>query len=487
MSENVLCLFFYFSFAEHAYCMRHLPRLATRAISFPSSVTVSLLGILLLVPCLSAHAQAQQNTVDRIAAIIGDDIVLTSEVDQLVRQQIQQQQMSYSDDLWMQALQDLIDQKILAEKARRDTNITLSDQQVSQQLDRQIQQMANRAGGEEQLEQIYGKSVLEIKESYQSDFRSQLLAQRLRQRRMQKIDITPSEVRQWFEEIPTDSLPDLPKTVRLSHIVQYPKPSQEAREEARKIITSVRDSIVEEGASFEAMAQQFSDDSGTASSGGALGQVNLDQLVPEFAAVASRTPVGQISQVFYNENQEGFHILRVNSKSGSTVDLNHILIEVPSDENAAKRVRSSLRSIRDSILNHDVAFETMARRHSEESRSAENGGRVTDPESGSRALVLEALNPSWRNTVSELETGEISKPKKVQLLNGDEAFHIVRLDRRTPAHRANLEMDYERIRRLALQDKRNRKMREWIDQLREEVYVDVRVTKDDISGLRSLR
>lgn len=467
--------------------MHHLPRLAIRAISLRSFVTAALLGILLLTPCFSSHAQAQKSTVDRIAAIIGDDIVLTSEVDQLVRQQTQQQRMSYSDDLWMQALQDLIDQKILAEKARRDTNITLSDQQVSQQLDRQIQQMASRAGGEEQLEQIYGKSVLEIKESYQSDFRSQLLAQQLRQRRMQRIDITPSEVRQWFEDIPTDSLPDLPKTVRLSHIVQYPEPSQEAREEAREMITSIRDSIVDEGASFEAMAQQFSDDSGTASSGGALGQVNLDQLVPEFAAVASRTPVGQISQAFYNENQEGFHILRVNSRSGSTVDLNHILIEVQSGESDAERVTSSLRSIRDSIVNHGVAFEVMARRHSEESRSAENGGRVTDPESGSQDLVLEALNPSWRNTISELETGEISEPAKVQLLNGDEAFHIVRLDRRTPAHQANLKMDYERIRQLALQDKRNRKMREWIDQLREEVYVDVRVTKDDISSLRSLR
>lgn len=451
------------------------------------SFAVLLVSLLVAAAGWAPASHAQSQTIDRIAAVVGDDIVLTSEVDQLVRQQTQRQQRSYSEELWMQSLQNLIDQKLLAEKARRDTTLNISEQQVSQGLDRRIDQMASRAGGRDQLEKIYGKSILEIKEQFRGNFRSQMLAQRLRQRRMQKINITPSEVRQWFEEIPTDSLPDLPKTVRLSQIVRYPKPSEAAKAEAEKLITSVRDSIVNGGASIEAMARQFSDDSGTASSGGSLGTVSLDQLVPEFAAVASRTPVGQISQVFYNESQDGYHILRVNSESGNTVNLNHILIKAKSDASGAERAKSYLQSVRDSIVNHDQPFELMARRHSEEERSAENGGRVTDPQSGARDLVLDALNPSWRRTIRNLEIDEISQPTEVQLLNGDQAFHIVRLGDRTPAHRASLEEDYQRIRRLALQDKRNRKMQEWIDQIRDEVYVEVRVTKDDLSQLRSAR
>ena len=461
-----------------------LPTSASRcSLSLPG-VFGLLLAASLLVP---TEALAQQKTIDRIAAVIGDEIILTSEVDQLVRQQTQRGQMSYSDELWMQSLQDLVDQKILAEKARRDTTLTLSEQQVSSQLDARVEQMAQRAGGEKKLEKIYGKSILEIKETFRTDFRSQLLAQRLRQRRMQKINITPSEVRQWFEEIPTDSLPDLPKTVRLSQIVRYPKPTDKAKQEAQQLISTIRDSIVNGGASFAAMAQQFSDDSGTASAGGTLGDVNLDQLVPEFSAVATRTPIGEVSQAFYNESQEGYHILRVNSKSGNTVNLDHILIKVGPGGTNVQRIKNRLSSIRDSILHHDAPFELMARRYSEEDRSAENGGRVTDPQSGTRDLVLDALNPSWRRTIKDLEEGEISKPAEVKLLNGDQAYHIVRLDRRTPAHQANLEMDYERIRRLALQDKRNRKMREWIDDLRDEVYVDIRVSKDDLSALRSMR
>lgn len=461
-----------------------LPTSASRCSSIIFSGFGLLLAASLLVP---TKTMAQQKTLDRIAAVVGDEIILTSEVDQLVKQQTRRGQMSYSDELWMQALQDLVDQKILAEKARRDTTLTLSQQQVSDRLDARIEKMAQRAGGKQKLEQIYGKSILEIKETFRSDFRSQLLAQRLRQRRMQKIDITPSEVRQWFEEIPTDSLPDLPKTVRLSHIVQYPKPTEQAKQEAQRLINTVRDSIVNGGASFKEMARQFSDDAGTASSGGALGKVNLNQLIPEFSAVATRTPVGEISQAFYNENQEGYHIIRVNQKSGNTVDLNHILIKIGSGGTNIERIKSRLRSIRDSIMNHNVPFEVMARRYSQEDRSAENGGRVTDPQSGARDLVLDALNPSWRRTIQDLEEGEISQPTKVKLLNGDQAYHIVRLDRRTPAHRANLETDYKRMRRLALQNKRNREMREWIDSLRDEVYVDIRVTKDDLSALRSVR
>jgi len=310
--------------------------------------------------------------------------------------------------------------------------------------------------------------------------RDQLLAQRLRQRHLQDIDITPSEVRQWFERIPTDSLPTIPKTVRVSHIVRYPKPAREAREQARNIITTIRDSIVNTSSTFESMAREFSDDAGTASEGGELGDVNLENLVPEFAAVASRTPVGQVSQVFYNESQNGFHILRVNSKSGDVVNLNHILIRVSGSD--TERAKSYLRTLRDSLLNHGARFEVLARRHSEEDRSASNGGRVTDPESGSRDLALERLNPSWRRVLQRLEEGQISEPAKVELLNGDEAFHIVRLDRRTPAHRANLEQDYERIRRLALQEKKSRKMEEWLRQLRDEVYVDVRITEPDMTA-----
>ncbi len=455
--------------------------------SVSSLIGGSVLGALLLlagfaVPRAQAQTQAQAGqVVDRIVAVVEDNVILKSEVDQLVRRQVRRRNASYSETLWMDALQQLVDREVLAAKAQRDTTITVSDQRLTSRLNRRIERLKQQAGGKEQLERTYGRSILEIKEKFRGDLRGQILAQKLRRRRTQKINITPSEVRQWFERIPQDSLPQLPKTVRLSHIVRYPKPTEDARAEAQSLITSIRDSIVDGGASFEAMARQFSDAGGAGSSGGALNNVNLDDLVPEFAAVASRTPVGEVSQAFYNENQNGYHIVRVNARDGNTVDLNHILIKAPA---STERTKEYLSAVRDTLLNEDVSFEMMARRHSEDDRTAENGGRVTAPDRGARDLVLNNLGPSWTQTIQKLEPGEISRPTKVQLLSGDRAFHIVRLDRRVPAHRVNLDQDYSRIRQLALRDKRNRKMQEWYDQLRDEIYVDVRISKSELAAMQ---
>jgi peptidyl-prolyl cis-trans isomerase SurA len=126
----------------------------------------------------------------------------------------------------------------------------------------------------------------------------------------------------------------------------------------------------------------------------------------------------------------------------------------------------------------------MARRHSEEERSKQNGGRVTDPRSGQRDLVLNALGPSWRQTIDTLEAGEISKPAEVRLLTGDQAYHIVKLQRRMPAHRVGLETDYGQIKQYALQEKRSREMRKWLDKLREETYVDIRITREELTASR---
>ena len=439
-----------------------------------------------IAPLHAAHAQQRQGEmVDRIAAIVGDDIVLKSDVDQMVAQMVQQQNATYSDQLWMRALNQLIDQKIMAEQARRDTTITVSDTQLESQLSARIEQLKQQAGSEDALEQAYGKSILELKETFKGDFRDQLLAQQLRRTKLQNIDITPSEVKQWFEEIPQDSLPRLPKTVRLAHVVRYPKPNETAKQQARDIITTIRDSIVNKGAGFEEMARQFSDDQGTASSGGRLTGVSLNELVPEFAAIASRTPVGRVSQVFFNDQHNGYHILRVNSREGGTVDLNHILIRVDQSSGDASQAKQYLTAVRDTLTEYpEVTFALMAKRHSEETESAQNGGRVTDPRSGSRDLVLSALGPSWKRTIRDLEVSDISEPTKVKLLNGEEAYHIVKLQARTPAHKVNLEQDYDRIRQYALQDKRQRKLSEWLNELRDDIYVDIRMSEDDLTAMR---
>ena len=433
----------------------------------------------------AAVAQANEGKVlDQIAAVVGDEIVLKSDVDRVMTNMVQQGQTSYSDQAWMEVLQQLIDREVLADRAQADTTLTVSDQQVEQQLERQVSQIVQQVGSEERVEQIYGKSILQLKEDFRQDMRNQLLAQQFRGRRMQDIDVTPSEVRTWFERIPQDSLPRLPATVRLAHVVRYPKPSEDARTEAREIISAIRDSIVNSGASMEDMARRFSDDPGSAPDGGRIDNINLDQLVPEFAAVAGRVPIGEVSQTFYNSQQSGYHIVRVDERAGNSVSFNHILIRVDQTDYNEGPVRKYLGAVRDTLVDRNVPFALMARRHSEEERSANNSGRVVDPRSGQRDLVLNALGPSWRSTIDTMDVSEISKPAEVRLLNGERAFHIVKLRRRTPAHRVNMELDYERIKEFALQEKQARVMREWLDELRSETYVDIRISPDDLTAAR---
>jgi len=428
-----------------------------------------------------AQAQSDGEVVDEIAAVVGEDVILRSEVNAIMQNAMRRNpQLSGSKkERWMNFLNELVNQKVLAVHGKRDTTITVSSDQVDRLLDRRIERMTQRMGGKAQLEKMQGQSIEEIRAEFRPDFREQALAQRFRSTKLRDVSVTPSEVRDWYENVPKDSLPELPDAVRLSHIVRYPKPSEQAREQARDVISNIRDSVVNGTSTFEEMARRFSEDQNSASSGGRIQDISQGELLPEFAAVATRLEEGQVSQVF--ETPQGFHIMRLNERRGDVIDLNHILIKIEERSSDSQAARDFLAAVRDSIVSGPATFEEMARRHSEQKTSARRGGQVMDPRSQQRDLQLKRLNPGWQQTIRNLDAGDVSTPQKVQLLNGDEAYHIVRLESYEPAHRMSLETDYDRIRKLALRDKRQRIYQQWLKRLREDVYVDVRIEPDDLS------
>lgn len=446
---------------------------------------LSPLLLLLLVTAAAVPAATAQSdeVIDEIVAVVGDQIILRSDVDGLALSFMQQSRQPYSEALWNEALSQLIDQRVLTIHARRDTTIIVSDDQVDQALDQRIRQMAAQVGGEAQLEQMYGQSVVEIKADFREEFRDQLLAEQFQNRRLSQIRVTPSDVERWFAAIPQDSLPVLPDLVRVSHIVRYPDVTEAARQEAREIIGAIRDSIVVSGAAFEEMARAFSDDPGSAAQGGRYQNMKVSEFAPEFAAVASRIPVGEVSQVF--ETTFGLHILRVNERRGDVVDLNHILIQFDDRDTDASEAVAMLEAVRDSALTHGVPFEVLARRHSEEEGTARSGGRVVDPRTGERNLFVQALGRSWQQTLDGMEPGDISEPAEAELLDGRRAWHVVKLHRYVPEHRVNLDADYEMIQNYALREKQNAELRTWLDRLRRDVYIDVRAEPSDLSMARN--
>ncbi len=436
-----------------------------------------LLALVLTAAAVHAQPVAPGTRLDGIAAVVGDQIILQSEVDALAQQASQGQ--AVSPDLWSRALDRLVDQRIVIAQARQDTTIQVTEDMVNDQVDRQIAQLAAQLGGEAQLAAAYGRSIEEIRRSFRDDVRDELLLQQYQARRFRGLTITPGEVHEWFERIPEAQRPMVPELVRVAHIVRVPAPNDEAKAEVRAFAQALRDSIVAGQATIEELANRHSVDPGNTNrdgsqNGGRYDGFRLGDLVAEFRAAASALEPGQISQVF--ESPFGYHVLRVNERVGDRVSFNHILLDVPTGTNEVGQAREYLATIRDSV-EAGVPFEALARRHSQDPASAQRGGFVSDPETGTRDLSAEALGTRWKATLDSLAVGELSEPTQATLLDGTEVVHIVLLQKRTPQHKLSIADDYALLSQYALQEKRQREMLDWIADLRQDVYVDIRAER----------
>lgn len=444
------------------------------------------LPLLLIILFTHKDLKAQENPVlaDRIVAHVNDNIILKSDIDQSVADYMRQarvsgQSIEFSKELWYSFLESAINNYVMLEKAEIDS-ITVSDDEVNLQMDQRIRQLVSQAGSERALEQAFGKSLIQLRADFKEDFREQMIAQRVQQQKIQSINITRPEVEEFFNAIPTDSLPTIPEQVALSQIVIVPPAKDDAQQAAFEFAQQLRDSIVVHGKSIEELARRHSDDRGSAANGGALPLMGLDELVSEYSAAASALQPGGISKVV--ETQFGFHIIKLNRRVGDRIETKHILISVDSEQLDEEYAIERLNTLRDSIMtNEDVDFAAVARKFSEDPNTKPYGGKIFDPQTGERLIPLNRLDPAMYRVVLLMdEVGYISEPRSFTLQSqNSKAYRIVRLDRQIPEHIANLEQDYERIKSIALQQKQNRMMQQWLQELRNDVYIEYKIEKPD--------
>lgn len=424
----------------------------------------------------SAEAQ-QREVLDKIVAVVNDQIILKSEVDGRVAEVLSNRRnMQYSDDLWYQMLENMIDNNVLHEQAQIDS-IVVSQDEVSRALDQRIDQLIQQVGSEEELEEALGQPLIQVRSEFRDTFRRELMVERVRTEKQNSVRITRPEVEEYFNEIPADSLPAIPETVELSHIVALPPVRGEAEANARSKAEDLRRQLLDEGADFEALAREHSDGPG-ASRGGRLPMVSTNDLIAEYAAAAAALEPGEISEVV--RTRAGFHIIRLNERQGDRISTNQILIEVSEEEVDEEAAVEKLSALRDSVVVHGKSFREMARRHSEDPNTAQLGGRLIDDRSGQRRLVVSELDRSLNRAIINLDDeGEVSQPVRFTLSREDgsdrTAYRIVRLNKRIPEHRANLEQDYSIIENSALQRKQFEVMEQWLEDLREEVFVEYRI------------
>ncbi len=411
-----------------------------------------------------------QKRLEGIAATVGDEIVLVSQVEQ---QYAYLKQMGQVDEgsLYCEVLERFIIQNLLVARAKLDS-LQVTDEEVNRELQRRIDLLTAQLGSVEAIQAIYGKPLAILKQDLREEVRAQLLAEMMRQKVTEKVAVTPQQVRMFFRSIPKDSLPYLPAEVELSQIVFWARPSEAERDRVRQRLEQIREEIVQGRMDFASAARAFSQDLGSARQGGALGEFTRGQMVPEFERMVFSLPIGEVSPVF--ETAFGFHILLVERRVGQKVEARHILLRPTVTEADLELAQARLAVLRDQIRRDSITFTRAAIEFSEDVQTRQAGGRLLDPETGKYRIPLDRLEADLYFIVDKLKIGEISPVEPYTTPDGRRGVRIVWLQRRYAPHRASLELDYDRFAEAALQIEKQKAIERWLERACRNVPIEIR-------------
>lgn len=409
-----------------------------------------------------------QVVIDGIAGIVGNNIVLNSDIEQQLLQ-YQAQGLEIDSALRVQVLEDLLFQKLMLHQALLDS-VVVTENEVLNEVDSRIDNFIAQLGGEDQLESYFDKKIYEIKEEMFEPIESSLLIQRVRYGITSSVTITPSEIRSFFGTFSSDSLPIVNEEVEVAQILKLPPASSAAVSETKKKLEKLKSRIAK-GESFGTLAILYSEDPGSSRNGGLYTSIKRGMFVKEFEAVMFSLEVGEVSDVFKTEY--GYHIMVLEERREDEVDVRHLLMSPkisPLDLNNAKDL---LQEVRDSILNGDLLFTKAALRYSDDKSTKFNGGKLINPSTGDTKFELAQLEQGINVAIENLDVNEITEPLFVKMDDGKEAYRMFVLLNRKQQHQVNLVDDYKRIRDLALESKKDKSIEEWISKSLEQTYVSV--------------
>jgi len=416
-------------------------------------------------------AQNLTGVTEKILAIVGKNrIILKSDLD-LQFAQVQAQDPNVSDTVKCYLLQQMVLQKLLTEQAERDS-LLVSDEDVEGTLDNRIRYYIRQYGSKEKLEEIAGKTVYQLKEDQKEFVKEQMMAEKMQQKVLQNVKITPSEVQTFFNKHPQDSLPFFPATVEVGQIVIDPPVSQELDMAAKEKIEGIKDRIVKGGESFEILAGIYSDDPGSRDNGGRYNDVTRKGgFDPAFVAAAFRLQNGEVSPVI--KTSFGYHIIQMIQRKGDAADLRHILIRQQRTSADFKKALMKLDSVRSLLVAGNISFPEAVGKYSSDESVKHTGGMISDPQSGATELEIEKLDPSMVLMIDTLKPGSFSQPQVFVTDRGEQSSRIVYLKSRTEPHRANLRDDYSKIQQVALQEKQQRVLEQWVKDRLPNYYIRI--------------
>ena len=431
--------------------------------------------MLLALPMMAQNRQPQ--VIDKVVAVVGKNIILQSDVEnQYMQYRMQGMTEGTGKEVRGRILEDLLLQKLMLNQAEMDS-ITVSDDQVEAQMDQRIRYFVTRLGSQEKLEEQFGKTMSEIKDEVRQAVKDQMLQEQVQAKIMENVVVTPKEVKEFFNDIPKDSLPTIQPEYQIVQIVKRPPVSIDEKLQVKDRLYQIRKRILDGESTFSTMAVLYSEDPGSARQGGELGFAGKGVYATEFENVAFNLRDGEISDVV--ETQFGFHIIQLIERRGETVNCRHILLTAKVPVEALEKAQLQLDSVAGLIRNGDMTFEEACKKFSDDD-SKSNGGYLTNASTGGNWISLQDMQSleqeyaEYKNlafVVSRLEVGEVSDPLPMTTNENNDAFRLIMVKSKTEAHQANLKDDYHLIQNWALGQKRQKAIGKWVSNKAAKAYI----------------
>ena len=404
--------------------------------------------------------------VDEIVAVVGDEVVLASDIETQYLQYLSQGHTD-SEEIRCQIIEDVLYQKLLVHQAKLDST-DVSEDDVNQEVDRRLSYFISELGSKESVEEYFKKSISKLKIELYDVIYNQLLTQRMQSDITSSVSITPEEVKMFFNQLKESAdIPVMPTTIEISQIVKIPEISSDEKSRIRKKLISFRDRI-KNGEDFMVLATLYSDDTESAKNGGELGFVGRGELVPEFESASFALKGNQISEVI--ETQFGYHIIQLIERRGETVNVRHILLKPKVSSASLLEAKTQLKKVEDLIKSGEITFEDAARFHSDDV-SKNNGGLLINPQSGSSLFTVEELPLNIRYSADRMNEGDVSSVSQFVMDDGKKAYRIIKVTRKLKEHSANLIDDFSLINDAALNAKKQQKISEWVTEKIKITYI----------------
>ncbi|MEM9928693.1 MAG: peptidylprolyl isomerase [Bacteroidota bacterium] len=415
----------------------------------------------LLCLAVSVGLSAQSTVIDQVIARVGGEYILLSDLEEQFALAASQSNNQLPPEARCQMLDQLLVGKLLFNQSKLDS-IEVSDSEVESQLNARIDRILSYMQGSiEQFEDYYGQSITATKEQFREDLREQIATDRIRGSVVGGVKVTPAEVKQFFADIPQDSLPYFNAEVEIGEIVALPKASEATRLATVAKLEEIRASIVAEEITFEEAAMKYSAD-GSGRGGGDLGWTKRGKFVPEFEAAAYNLNPGELSGIV--ESEFGYHLIKLAERRGNTILVSHILLTPEITDADIEKSKMFLDSISRLVSTDSLNFSYAVKRYGfDKAQSYNNDGRMTNPASGNTFFEIGDLDPDIYFAIDELEIGQLSEVLEYKGPRGEDMLRVVRLNSRSSPHRATLAQDYAKIQDATKNAKQQQHLSDWIE------------------------